>query len=164
MEHRKAMTSTITMIESSNNNHSLHQRKKRTTKRQQLQPSSLSSIPNNDQHSPSVSHTGMNSNHIKTHLSGQQKENTSMKRPLAWTKKWTKWFSPCGSQRVSRSDSNTISTPTLPVDVSEHFIFNIYTCYEIEQYETPLSFTHPLINDRALSFICLQFSYKQSIV
>ncbi|UJR33008.1 hypothetical protein I4U23_020468 [Adineta vaga] len=45
-----------------------------------------------------------------------------MKRPLAWTKKWTKWFSPCGSQRVPRSDINTTTSslsPPLPPSSSQ---------------------------------------------
>jgi hypothetical protein len=108
MEHRKALTCSITMINASNNNNSHHhnRRKKAIAKRQQF-PS-----PSKDQHVPSAFITDSNFNQQKYHAREQQKERLSMKNTLAWTKRWTKWFSPCGSERIIQSDltSSIVST------------------------------------------------------
>lgn len=114
MEHRKALTCSITMINAINNNNSqLHNRhKKRIAKRQHIPSPSLIS---KDQHVPSVFINDSNTNQQHIHTREQQKERISMKKPLAWTKKWSKWFSPCGSGRVSQADSNS---PSVSVAVS----------------------------------------------
>ncbi|CAF1308370.1 unnamed protein product [Adineta steineri] len=96
------------MIDTSNNNnshqrHHLTRRKRRVAQRQQLTTSLLSS---NDLHTSSILNTELNSNHKKIYIREQPKEYISLKNPLAWTKRWTKWFSPCGSQRSSRNDLN----------------------------------------------------------
>jgi hypothetical protein len=110
MEHCKTPTSNTTMIDASNNNNSYrnHQKKKRTTtKRQQLPSPSLTH--KHHQHIPSVIITEPNSNQSKTYVyeTLKQDEYIPMKNPLGWTKKWTKWFSSCGSERVSQTNLNT---------------------------------------------------------
>jgi hypothetical protein len=108
MEHRKAPTPNITMIDSTNNNnsHSHNRRKKRTAKRQQL-PS-----PSKDQHVSSLIMTDSNSNQEKICVREQQQEYMPIKTPLAWTKKWTKWFSSCGSERLSHTDLKAVTVTT----------------------------------------------------
>jgi hypothetical protein len=116
MEHGKALTSSITMIDASNNNNSHHhnRKKKRTAKRQQLPPSS--SLAPKKRHVPSVIITDSNLNSQKIYVSEplpqKQEEYIPMKKSLAWTKKWTKWFSSCGSERVSHTDLNPIIVST----------------------------------------------------
>jgi hypothetical protein len=116
MEHGKALTSSITMIDASNNNNSHHhnRKKKRTAKRQQLPPSS--SLAPKKRHVPSVIITDSNLNSQKIYVSEplpqKKEEHIPMKKSLAWTKKWTKWFSSCGSERVSHTDLNPIIVST----------------------------------------------------
>ncbi|CAF2408227.1 unnamed protein product [Rotaria sp. Silwood2] len=79
------------MINSTNNNNLHHHDRrnrwtKTTTKGQQLQSPSLI---------------------LKNQYDQQQQEEMPMKNPLAWTKKWTKWFSSCGSERISHNNSNS---------------------------------------------------------
>lgn len=113
MEHRKAPTTTITMVDASNNNNSHHhnQRKKRTAKRQTLPSPSLTS---KYQHVPSVIITDPNSKSHKICVresQEQQDQHIPMKNPLGWTKRWTKWFSSCGTERISQTDSNSPKPP-----------------------------------------------------
>jgi hypothetical protein len=118
MEHRKTPTSNITMIDVSNNNnsHRNHQKKKRAAKRQQLP-----ALTYKHQHIPSVTITDPNSNLQKTYVYEQLKhgEHLPMKNPLGWTKKWTKWFSSCGSEHVSQTN---IHPTTISIEVS-YFIY-----------------------------------------
>jgi hypothetical protein len=119
MEHRKALTPSITTIDSSNNNksHNRNRQKKRTAKRQQLASSSLTS---NTQHISTIFITDSNRNHKKMDIHEQQ-ERIPIKNPLGWRKKWTKWFSSCGSDRISHTDSSPIP---VTIGVSEYlFIY-----------------------------------------
>jgi hypothetical protein len=126
MEYLKAPTSNITMIDASNNNnsHNHNQKKKRTGRRRQ---SPLQSLTSENHHVIPVIITDSNCNSQKIDAYDQpeeEKEHIPMKNPLAWTKKWTKWFSLCGSERVSHSDLNPI---TVPREVSSYlFIFFKY--------------------------------------
>ncbi len=107
MEHRKPPTPNITMVDSSNNNnsHNHNRWKKRTTKGHEL-PS-----PSKDQHVSSLLMTDSNSNQQKIYVREQQ-QYIPIKTPLAWTKKWTKWFSSCGSEKISHTDLNSITVST----------------------------------------------------
>ncbi|CAF4328973.1 unnamed protein product [Rotaria sp. Silwood2] len=97
------------MINSTNNNNLHHHDRrnrwtKTTTKGQQLQSPSLI---------------------LKNQYDQQQQEEMPMKNPLAWTKKWTKWFSSCGSERISHNNSNS---RTQFIEVSRYlFIFSAFT-------------------------------------
>ncbi|CAF3674445.1 unnamed protein product [Rotaria sordida] len=100
------------MINSTNNNNLHHhdhrnQWIKKTPKRQQL-PSPSFILKN--QHIPTLFITDSLSNEPKIYTCEQQQQQQgqmSVKNPLAWTKKWTKWFSSCGSERISHTDSNS---------------------------------------------------------
>ncbi|CAF0747099.1 unnamed protein product [Rotaria sp. Silwood1] len=104
------------MVNSSNNNNHLHhhdhrnRRTKKTIKEQQ-KPSSTLILKN--QYVPTLFITDPRSNESKicTHEQQQQQQQQqgqmSTKNPLAWTKKWTKWFSSCGSERISHTNSNS---------------------------------------------------------
>jgi hypothetical protein len=109
MEHREALTSDLTTIDSSNNNKSHHHHhhhhhnrpKKRTTKQQRLQPLSLSK----NLRVKSVSYTDPNTNLVKS----QQQQQRSMRSSSFWKKRWTQWFSSCGSEHVSQVKSIPIA-------------------------------------------------------
>jgi len=127
MEHRKAPTSTITMIDASNNNNSHHhhhhhnQKKRRTAKRQQLLSSSLT--PKNPHVSPVII-TDSNLNSQKVYVcEPEEEEYIPMKNPLAWTKKWTKWFSSCGSERVAE---HTVVNPIIIPKRVSSYLFIIF--------------------------------------
>lgn len=94
MEYVKAPTTRITIINPNNNNNSSrnHRKKKRrrTTTTSIQQP-----LPSSSLTSPNQSHSPVN-------------EQISLKNPFAWTKKWTKWFSSCGTERLPPSTLNPI--------------------------------------------------------
>ena len=101
MEHHRALASdltTTTMTSDSNNNgivhyrHHYNRRKKRTTRQQQLASSTATTRPQSISMSP-----------VDTTLNQQQ---TVMRRPLSWTKKWTKLFSSCSSERPTPTESS----------------------------------------------------------
>ena len=103
MEYVKAPTTRITIINPNNNNNSSrnHRKKKRrtTATNNTRQPLPLTS-PN--QSNPS---SILRDSHIT--------EQTSLKNPFGWTKKWTKWFSSCGTERLPHSTLNPISVSFL---------------------------------------------------
>ncbi|CAF3561108.1 unnamed protein product [Rotaria socialis] len=106
MEYRNALTSKITMINSSNNNnlHPHNRRKKRiTTKRQEL-PSPSLALKN--QYVPSLLITD---SRLAEPRINQCEQQIPMKTSFSWTKKWTKWFSSCGSERTTPIDLNSKS-------------------------------------------------------
>jgi hypothetical protein len=103
MEYRKAPTSSIKTIGANINNNSHHyqHKKKRTAKRQQL--------PSKYRHIPAVIITDSNSNPHQIYRCESQEEHIPMKHLFAWRKKWTQWFSSCGSERVSHTHFNPIT-------------------------------------------------------
>lgn len=98
-----------------NNNNNLHhrqQRKKRTTKRQSLPSPSLTS---KSQHVPSLIITDPNSKSHKIYVresQEQQEKPMPTKTSSTWTKRWSKWFSSCGTERLSQTNSNSTTTTT----------------------------------------------------
>ncbi|CAF1168865.1 unnamed protein product [Rotaria magnacalcarata] len=104
MEYRNALTSKITMINSSNNNN-LHPRNRRTrritTKRQELPSPSLAL---KGQYVPSLLITD---SRLTEPRINQREQQIPMKTSFSWTKKWTKWFSSCGSERTTPIDLNS---------------------------------------------------------
>ena len=130
MEHHKAVTSDLTAINSNNNNNSHHhhhhhhnRRKKRTVKQQQLVSLSFSKTPQ----VKSVAYIDPNTN--QENISIRDQHQISMKNPLSWRKKWSKWFTSCGSERISHVKSNPIA---LSIKVRNYlfffYIFNKHTC------------------------------------
>ena len=96
MEHRKVGISDLTMIDSNKNNnrfHHHHRTKKRTSKHQQVIPLSL------EKNSPvkSVIYTDPNANLMTSHPT------------FSWKKRWSKWFTSCGSERLIPIKSKPIS-------------------------------------------------------
>jgi hypothetical protein len=133
MEHRKSMTSDLTTIVSNNNNNSHYhhrhhnRRKKRTAKQQQL----VSLLPSKKTQVKSVCYIDPNSNRENISLSHQlpltQQQQISMRNPLSWKKRWTKWFSSCGSERISQVTSNPV---TVSIKVRYYlFFFCVFTDY-----------------------------------
>lgn len=108
MQYLNTPTSKITMINSSNNNNLHHQnrRTKRITKRQELSSPSLTL---KTQYVPSLFITDARPNEQGTRPNDQQSQ-TLMKNPFSWTKKWTKWFTLCGSERVTDVNLNNSKT------------------------------------------------------
>lgn len=123
MEHRKVGISDLTMIDSSKNNnrfhHQHHRTKKRTSKHQQVIPLSL------EKNSPvkSVTYTDPNANLMTSHPTEQLL--------FSWRKRWSKWFSSCGSERLIPIKSKPIS---IFIEVSDDFFlflkFNT-CCFEL---------------------------------
>jgi hypothetical protein len=163
MEHHKALTSDLTMSDLNNNNNSHYhhhhyhnRRKKRIARQQQLTSLSLSKNP----HVKSVSIVDSNTNQERIAVGEQQ---IPMKNSLSWTKKWTKWFSSCGSER------QTTPTESNPIEVRCYLVFhvcvfNIDTCcvYVIDCLKQ-----HPLLffqQSIIKNLVFLQFLYIQSIV
>jgi hypothetical protein len=122
MEHHKAMTSDLTTIHSNNNNNSHHhhhhnnnRQKKRTTKQQQLV--SLSS--SKKAQVKSITYIDPNTNQENIIVRDHQQQ-ISMKNPLSWRKKWSKWLTSCNSERTSQIKSNSI---TVTIKVKMLFLF-----------------------------------------
>lgn len=117
IRQRITPTSNIITINSNNNNNLYHHNRliKRTTKRTQ----SPSSIPKS-QHLSLFPISDFEFNTEKIKIFEKQQEQMPIRNPLHWTKKWTKWFSSCGSQRVSHTDLNS---NTIPVKVSQYIYY-----------------------------------------
>jgi hypothetical protein len=114
MEHYKPVTSDLTTIDLNNNNNLHHQhhhhhrhnrQKNRTTKQQQLVPLSSSK----KSQVKSVVYTDPNTNQENIFVRDHQQQKISMKNPLSWRKRWSKWLSSCGSERTSYVKSNPIT-------------------------------------------------------
>ncbi|CAF1335245.1 unnamed protein product [Rotaria sp. Silwood1] len=109
MEHHKALTSDLTTINSNNNNnyhHHHHRQKKETAKQQPLGSLSLS----NKRRVKSVSIT--NPNIQQENISGsvqRHQQRISMKNPLSWKKRWSTWFSSCGTEQSAYVKCNPIT-------------------------------------------------------
>ena len=122
MEHRKAPTTNTSTIDSTSSNNNWHHhhhhhhhhyqqhssdrgKSRRAGKRQQY--------PLKDQHLPPIFIINPN-RYQPEKIHQREQQSIVMKHPLAWTKKWTKWFSSCGSDRVSHTES-TSSIVTIKV-------------------------------------------------
>lgn len=130
MEHHKAMTSDLTIMNSNNNNnsnrHYHHQhhnrRKKRTVKQQQL----MSLSPSITSQVKSVAYIDPNTNQANISL----RDQIAMKNPLSWKRRWSKWFSSCGSERIYVKSNPMIISIKVKFYYSFFFFnrFNKYTC------------------------------------
>lgn len=108
MEQRSTPTANYAADRLKKNNtncdhHHYHRRKKRTDnkKREHLT------------HSTIILRTDIEEKSFDQH------QRSSMKTPLAWTKKWSKWFSSCGSDRNKSSSSNIIVQVSVASFLSE---------------------------------------------
>jgi len=120
MEHHKVMTFDLTTIDSNKNNNSHHhnRRKKRTTKQQQLVSLSSSKKPQ----VKSIIYTDPNTNQ-KNIIVRDHQQQISMKNPLSWRTKWSKWLTSCSSERTSQIKSNSI---TVTIKVKNCYLFFLY--------------------------------------
>lgn len=107
MEHCNRPTSSITMINSRSNNNPHHHNRwtQRVAKQHQPQRLPSPSLAFKNQYIPSLFINESRSNEHQININQREQESIPMKHPLAWTKKWTKWFSSCGSDRISHHNS-----------------------------------------------------------
>lgn len=115
MEHHQALPSSdLTMTANdSNNNNSMHyhhsnRRKRRTTKQQQFASSTSTSTS-----------TGIRLGEKAAifSMSITDDQLLPLKRPLSWTKRWSKWFSACSA------DHRSTASPSQPIQVSASSIY-----------------------------------------
>lgn len=109
MEHRKAPTAKLTTADSNNNNNSSHQQR-RTKKRARHTP--------HNQRIPAIIITEGTPQRKKS--SPPEQEQPPMNIPLPWTKRWTKWFSSCRSDRQTHPHSSSM---TIAIGVSRSPLF-----------------------------------------
>lgn len=113
MEHHQALPSSdLTMTANdSNNNNSMHyhhsnRRKRRTTKQQQFASSTSTSTG---------IRLGEKAGIFSMSITDDQL--LPLKRPLSWTKRWSKWFSAC-----SADHQRSTSSPSNPMEVSVFYL------------------------------------------
>ena len=92
-QHSASTVNYITHRASKNNtdHDHYHYRRKKRTKNERFFPDTRSILPADVQ------------------IDSNEQERRGMKTPSAWTKKWTKWFSSCGSDRQKNPISNIVT-------------------------------------------------------
>lgn len=122
-------TARITSMSNSSNNNNLHhhnyRKKKRIYAKQQQQQRQSPSLTSKYQHISSM----MIINERQLHMQSEQAYHRSMKTPLSWTKKWTKWFALCGSEQFCPVNNNSSHTRTVSNHVSRQLLILLNICY-----------------------------------
>lgn len=133
MEYHQAMASDVMMINlNDNNNNSLnhyqhHRQKNDATKNHTLR--SLSSSSKTRQ-IKAISMINPITYQERNSISNQRhQQKLSMKNSLSWKKRWSSWFSSCGSERNAYVKCNPI---TVAIEVRCYLLFSCtfddYTC------------------------------------
>ncbi|CAF2721331.1 unnamed protein product [Rotaria sp. Silwood2] len=109
MEHRKALTSDLTTMNSNNNNnshHHHHRQRKEIAKQQPL--GSLALSKKRQVKSVSITNPNIHEENISVSVQRRQ-QRIPMKNPLSWKKRWSTWFSSCSTERTAYVKCNPIT-------------------------------------------------------